>query len=89
MIYFKDKVPHNEDVYSSIRKMIEILSESVNTKGVNRPWKCQSCYSHSIYSPTHVTEKVLVEDALMFAEAIDQVLDDARRFGPPTKPERT
>jgi hypothetical protein len=33
MMYFKNKIPHNEDVYASIRRMIEILSRRISHSG--------------------------------------------------------
>lgn len=62
---FKSKVPFSEDLYTVLKKSIELLSIRVRNE-----------------------RKLTKEEAVWFGDAIDVIMDDARRYGPPPKPER-
>lgn len=68
-VSFKNKVPFSDDMYATLKRAIELLSERVRTDPPGQP--------------------LSKEDAAWLSTAVEAIIADAKKFGPPSRPERS
>lgn len=62
---FKNKVPFSEEIYETIKRSIELLSERKNSG-----------------------QNLSVDDAKWLKDAVEVIIADAHKYGPPSRPPR-